>query len=98
MINDNMAMCIVNQTCESLDLASIAEELLTFEDVDASFVIGKLSNDLIGISSRSLGNIDVSIIMNKLGGGGHSSNAAAQIKDKSLKEVKQEIIDLIKAI
>lgn len=96
MVTDSIAMCITNNICTSLELAEVALELLTFEDVKASFVIGKLDNNLIGVSSRSLGEIDVSVIMKKLGGGGHSSNAAAQIKDKTLKEVKQEIIDMIK--
>lgn len=95
MINDNIAMCIINKLTTSKELAETAEELLTFEDVEASFVIGKLENDLVGVSARSLGEFDVSEIMKKMDGGGHSSNAATQIKDKSLKEVKQEIIDLL---
>ena len=96
MINENMAMCVINKIITSKDLAETAEELLNFEDVEASFVIGKLEDDLVGISARSLGDIDVSETMKALGGGGHSSNAATQIKDKTIKEVKQEIIDLIK--
>ena len=52
-------------------------------------------NDTIGISARSLGDIDVSVIMKELGGGGHNSNAATQIKDKTLKEVKQLVIDIV---
>ena len=96
MINENMAMCLINKIITTKDLAETAEELLNFEDVEASFVIGKLEDNLIGISARSLGSIDVSETMKALGGGGHSSNAATQIKDKTLKEVKQDIIDLIK--
>lgn len=96
MINDNIAMCVINKIITTKDLAETAEELLSFEDVEASFVIGKLEDDLVGVSARSLGDIDVSEPMKELGGGGHSSNAATQIKEKTLKEVKQEIIDLIK--
>ena len=96
MINENIAMCVINKLVTTKELAETAEELLNFEDVDASFVIGKLEEDLIGVSARSLGDIDVSETMKKLGGGGHSSNAATQIKDKTIKEVKQQIIDLIK--
>ena len=95
MITDNIAMCVINKTLTTKDLAEIAKELLNFEDVEASFVIGKLEDEYIGVSARSLGEIDVSEPMKKMGGGGHSSNAATQIKDKSLKEVKQEIIDII---
>ena len=96
MVNECIAMCIINSINDNKQLAEIAEELLTFEEVEVSFVIGKLDTNLIGVSARSLGEFDVGEIMKKMGGGGHSSNAATQIKDKSIKEVKQEIIDLIK--
>ena len=96
MVNEDIAMCIINKIIESKELAEIAEELLTFEDVKASFVVGKLEEKVVGVSARSLGDIDVSEYMKELGGGGHSSNAATQINDKTIKEVKQEIIDLIK--
>ncbi|MBE6139559.1 MAG: hypothetical protein E7174_03595 [Firmicutes bacterium] len=98
MVTDSIAMCITNGISTSLELAEVAEELLTFEDVKASFVIGKLEENLVGVSARSLGEIDVSETMKAMGGGGHSSNAATQIKDKTLKEVKQEIVDLITKI
>ena len=96
MVTDSIAMCLINTESTTMELAEVAQELLTFEDVKASFVIGKLDKDLVGVSARSLGDFDVSEIMKKLGGGGHTSNAATQIKDKTLKQVKQEIIDLIK--
>lgn len=96
MINEYTAMCIIYGLTKSLELAEVAEELLTFEDVKASFVLGKIDKTIIGVSARSLGDIDVSLIMKQMGGGGHSSNAACQIKDKTIKEVKQEIINLIK--
>lgn len=95
MVADNIAMCITNNETSSIELAETAEELLKFEDVEASITIGKLKDNIIGISARSLGNIDVSKYMKILGGGGHSSNAAAQVKDKSIKEIKQEIINLL---
>lgn len=95
MVNKETAMCIVNKKVTNVDLAEIAEELLTFEEVKASYVIGKLDTNIIGISARSLGEIDVSIVIKQLGGGGHMSNAATQIKDKTIKEVKQELTKLI---
>lgn len=95
MINDNMAMCMISGITESKTLAEVAEEMLNFEDIEASFTIGKLDENTIGVSARSLGYIDVSVIMKELGGGGHNSNAATQINNKTLKEVKQEIIDVI---
>ena len=96
MITDNIAMCVINGITNSLELAQTAEELLNFEDVKASYVIGRLEDRRIGVSARSIGDIDVSIIMKKLGGGGHASNAACQIENNTIKEVKQKIIELIK--
>lgn len=95
MINNNMAMCVINKLTDTKTLAEVAEEMLNFEDIAASFAIGKLDLDLVGISARSLGDIDVSKIMTRLGGGGHISNAAAQVVGKTVKEVKQEIINML---
>lgn len=97
MITNDTAMCILGGNCTSMQLAEVAEQLLTFEDVKASFTIGKFEDNTIGVSARSLGDIDVSGVMKQLGGGGHSSNAATQIKDKTIKEVKQDIIEIVKS-
>ena len=97
MINKNMTLCVLDSKIyENKDLASIAEELLQFENVEASFVIGKIAKDVIGISARSIGKINVEEIMAKLGGGGHYTEAATQIKDKSLIEVERMLLDTLK--
>lgn len=95
MVTENTAMCILHSKCTSMELAEVAEQLLTFEDVEQSFAIGKIEDNLIGVSAKSLGERDVSEIMKQMGGGGHTSNAATQVKDSTLKEVKQEIIKII---
>ena len=51
-------------------------------------MITRQPSKLIGISARSTGKINVQVLMEALGGGGHFTNAATQIKDKSLDEVK----------
>lgn len=96
MINKNMAMCILDSNfCDKEDLATIAEELLQFDDVEVSFAIGKLEKNLIGVSARSLGKINIEEIMNQLGGGGHTTEAAAQIKTTSTNKVKQLILEIV---
>ena len=96
MINKNMAMCLTDDKIyEKKDLATIAEELLQFENVEASFVIGRLEDNLIGISARSIGTIDVEQYMALLGGGGHTNEAAAQILNKTIKQVKDMVIKII---
>lgn len=91
MINKNIAMCILNNTCAKEELAEIADELLKFVNVEASFVIGQLQNKNIGISARSIGHLDVEKIMKTFNGGGHMTNAAAEVKDKNIKDIENEI-------
>ena len=82
----------------NVDIALLAKELLKFEDVKASFAVGKLSHKIVGISARSMGEINVGEIMEKFGGGGHLTDAAAQIKDKSVDEVADNLEKVIKDV
>ena len=65
-------------------------------DVDASFVIGKLDNGEVSISGRSKNGINISAIMSELGGGGNPSSGAAQFKDSSIAEVKNELVRILR--
>ncbi|MFB7138432.1 DHH family phosphoesterase [Gottfriedia sp. NPDC056225] len=84
-----------NVNYEQVLIAKAADTLLTMTDVIASFVIAKRSDNIVSISSRSLGNINVQLIMEELGGGGHLTNAAAQIESSSIKEVEQSLLEII---
>lgn len=75
--------------------AQACDSLLTMSGVDASFIITKRSDDKIGVSARSTGSINVQIIMERMGGGGHLSSGATQIEDKSIAEVKQLLLETI---
>ena len=68
--------------------------MLTISDITASFVIGN-TGDKICISGRSIGNINVQVILEKLGGGGHITLAGAQLEGVTLDEAKQELINRI---
>lgn len=72
--------------------AQAADMALDLEGVSASFAITRRSGDKVGISARSMGHINVQVIMEKLGGGGHLSNAATQIKDITVKEASQRLL------
>lgn len=72
-------------------LAQAADTLLTMDGVAASFVIAKRNEGLIGISARSLGNVNVQIIMEKLQGGGHLTNAATQLTGISVIEAERQL-------
>lgn len=60
-------------------IAQAADTLLNMSGITASFVIGRRPDGLIGVSARSLGNLNVQVVMERMGGGGHLTNAAAQL-------------------
>ena len=78
----------------SIVCAKAADELLTISDITASFVLGQM-DDKICISGRSIGDVNVQVILEKLGGGGHITLAGAQVEGKTIEEVKQELISKI---
>lgn len=71
--------------------AQAADELLNISGIQASFVLFPLG-DKINISARSLGDINVQVIVERLGGGGNKSTAGAQIPDKTLRQVVEELL------
>jgi len=94
MIKNNMIICVLDEEIYNPSyLATLSEDLLRFEEVEASFTIGKLTNKKIGISARSLGNINVEVYMAELGGGGHLTDAACQFDSTSLKEIEKKLIE-----
>ena len=75
-------------------MCKAADELLTISDITASFVLGNVG-DKVCISGRSIGDVNVQLILEKLGGGGHITLAGAQVEGMTLEEVKQELINRI---
>lgn len=74
--------------------AQAADDLLSINNVTASFVMYKQGNG-VNISARSLGDVNVQIIMEKLGGGGHHSMAGAQLKDVTMEQARAMLLDII---
>jgi len=97
MVNSNMAVCFgeEDKTYDPVIVAQAADTLLSLDNVEASFVISKRPDGRVGISARSLGNVNVQVVMEKLGGGGHLSDAATQISDSTVEEVKDQLIDVL---
>ena len=94
IVNDSIGISIYNKQDENSNIicAKAADELLTISDITASFVIGNLEGGRVCISGRSIGDINVQLILEKLGGGGHITLAGAQVDGMSIEEVKQELI------
>ena len=92
IINDSIGIAIYEEKAKDANLvcAKAADELLTISDITASFVIGNL-DDKVCISGRSIGDINVQVILEKLGGGGHILLAGAQVEGKTIEETKEEL-------
>nr|WP_246287271.1 DHH family phosphoesterase [Lacticaseibacillus absianus] len=97
MIAPSMALCTGEETkaYDPVIAAQAADTLLQLNGIDASFVITKRADNKVGISARSLGDVNVQRLMEQLGGGGHLSNAATQIADKSIAQVRAMLAQTI---
>ena len=78
------------------DLARVADTLLFFNNIEASFVIGKIGKDTVGVSARSLGNYEINKILEKIGGGGSDYNGAAKFEDTTISNVEKLLKNTIK--
>ncbi len=70
----------------------IADDMLRIENVRVSIVLFKLKENLIGVSARSTGEINVQVIMEKFGGGGHQNVAGSQIKNRAISDLQNDLI------
>ena len=80
----------------TVPVAKAANELLNVENIDASFVVTEAENGMLYVSARSIGDINVQIIMERFNGGGHSNIAGAQLEGKSKEEFFAELKNVLK--
>ena len=92
LINDTIGIATYNIEDKDANVicAKSADELLTIGNITASFVLGNVGNE-VTISGRSIGDINVQVILEKMGGGGHITLAGAQIEGMTIEEVKEEL-------
>ncbi|MEG0133937.1 MAG: DHHA1 domain-containing protein, partial [Clostridium sp.] len=76
-------------------IAKSADELLNISGILASFVLAEIDGSIY-ISARSIGDINVQIVLEALGGGGHMNMAGTKITNKPIEEVLQDLKDAIK--
>lgn len=95
VIKGKIAISRIDREVENSILlaAQSADELLSASGIEASFVLAKVG-DIIYISGRSLGNISVQLILEKLGGGGHLTSAGAQL-EMGMEEAENKLIETI---
>lgn len=79
-------------------IAQAADTLLNMNGIEAAFVIAERTDGLIGISARSLGDVNVQVVMEQLGGGGHMTNAAVQLEGVTIDEAKQALLTVLEEL
>ncbi|WP_241426571.1 DHH family phosphoesterase [Dysosmobacter acutus] len=95
LYRDDIAIASVEEDgVERVTAAQAADELLTLKGVQASFVLYQAGSD-VSMSARSLGEINVQVIVEALGGGGNSTTAGGRIADTDVESVHQQLIDAI---
>lgn len=97
LYGDNMAIAVKESGAgkgAEITAAKVADNLLTISGVEASFVVTKFDN-MVKISARSNGNINVQIILNEIGGGGHFNSAAGTFVGESVKDVVKKLKEAI---
>ncbi|MBE7036818.1 MAG: phosphoesterase [Ruminococcaceae bacterium] len=96
IFRDHIAVSSYNEIEENIHItiAQAADELLNIKGITASFVLSKTERG-VNISGRSLGGINVQVILEKLGGGGHMTIAGAQLSDLSIEEAREKLYQAI---
>lgn len=91
VVGDSCAITATNDKVSQVLLAQTADEILKIEGIKASFVLGKRDENTISLSARSNGEVNVQLIAEQLGGGGHMTAAAANVSSDNINEVERDL-------
>ena len=94
LYREDLAIAAIDEPCERVTAAKAADELLTLSGVQASFVFYPKDDDVY-ISARSLGEVNVQVIVEALGGGGNSTSAGGQLPGVTVEQVCQKLQEAI---
>ena len=94
LYRDHIALAVSRQPVGRIIAAQAADELLNIMGIDTSFVIAP-EGDKVNLSARSMGDTNVQVILEKLGGGGNAAAAGGQVSGQSVDEVAQELKEAI---
>ena len=91
LYRDEIAIAALNTATTRVLAAQAADELLNISDITASFVLYP-DNDQVIISARSIGKVNVQLVLEPLGGGGNTATAGAQLKNTDVKEALDRLV------
>lgn len=97
IFDNDVAISVYDEDVPNAQLVAAqgADDLLNIRGISTSFVIGRKSDEMIFISGRSLGETNVQVILEKIGGGGHMTVAGAQFEGKTIDEVKDMLLKAV---
>lgn len=97
IFRDTIAISVAEEgeVIDHVLIAQAADTLLTMNGINASFVISERRDGKIGISARSLGDVNVQVVMEQMDGGGHLTNAATQLENISIQEAQNLLEDTL---
>jgi c-di-AMP phosphodiesterase-like protein len=95
----HFGVVLTNDSLSAKDRAKLAETILTINDFDASIVIShELDGVSYGMSARSLGDVNVQLIAEQLGGGGHLTSSGTSFKETSIKAIEAKVRPVLEAV
>lgn len=94
-VNNNIAIAIAPKNVDTVIIAKAADELLNISGISVSFVLGEFNNEIY-ISGRSVGDINIQVVLEALGGGGHMNIAGTKIEDSNMDLVLEQLQEAIK--
>jgi c-di-AMP phosphodiesterase-like protein len=94
-VSDGTAIAVTPKNIDTVIIAKAADELLNISGISVSFVLGEINNDIY-ISGRSVGDINVQVVLEALGGGGHMNIAGVKISNMTIEEVIVELKEAMK--
>lgn len=94
-VNNGIAIAVAPKNVDCVIIAKSADELLNISGISVSFVLGEINNEIY-ISGRSIGDINVQIVLEALGGGGHMNIAGAKMQNKTIEEVINQLKEVMK--
>jgi c-di-AMP phosphodiesterase-like protein len=94
LYRDDLAIAVLQEECDRVTAAKASDELLTIKGVCASFVLYP-KGESVYISARSLGDVNVQVIVEELGGGGNSTTAGGYLHYSDVEEAKAQLLQSI---
>ena len=94
MYREDIAIAALDEQADRVTAAKATDELLTLQGVRAAFVLYRHGTGVY-LSARSLGEINVQLIMERLGGGGNSTSAGAQVPDGTVEAVREQLMNAV---